>query len=347
LGYPAQFYDPTIYSTLLSRVIYVPKDLKTNATQSWHFTVQRELPWGMLLDAGYVGNISTHIQVLGDYNQAVPNLPGQNVPLQNRRPISNYSLLQIEFSGATSTYEALQVKLEKRHGNGLFFINSFTWSKALDNAPGHAEVSNGDDKGVNYRDLRSSKGNSNYDQPFANTTSLIWNIPIRGASGKTAWARIAGGATRNWQFTAINTILSGQPINLTYSPSSAFQVSTLPPIYRPNLIGDPLMPAGQRSVTAYLNPNTVVIPTDVSHPFGNAGRNDVFSNALIQLDAGIHKVFPVYKERTRLDFRLEAFNAFNRTNFSPANGNRSSAAFGTIANTFPARQVQIALKLLF
>ena len=113
---------------------------------------------------------------------------------------------------------------------------------------------------------------------------------------------------------------------------------------RPNLIGDPYTPESQRTVSNYFNAATVVLPTDPSRPFGNAGRNIVHANALYQVDLGIYKDFRIM-ERARLQFRSEMFNALNRTNFFPAEGNRSAAAFGSITQTFPARQIQFALKL--
>jgi hypothetical protein len=138
---------------------------------------------------------------------------------------------------------------------------------------------------------------------------------------------------------------SGNPVNLTYSPSSTFQVSGAPN-YRPNITGDPMLPESQRTPQLWLNPATVVIPTDRTQPFGNAGRNIVRAPSLYQLDLGLHKDFSV-TETFKLSFRTEAFNLFNRTNFGPPNGNRSSNSFGSITSTYPARQVQFALKLMF
>src|SRR5262249_48161 len=134
-------------------------------------------------------------------------------------------------------------------------------------------------------------------------------------------------------------------VNLSYSPASAFQVSGSP-TYRPNLIGDPMMPEGQRTVSRWLNPDTVIVPTDRSVPFGNAGRNVARAPSFSQMDLGIHKDFTI-SERTRFSFRTEAFNVLNKTNLSAPNGNRSSAGFGTVTSTYPARQVQFAMKLLW
>src|SRR4030095_10059134 len=84
-----------------------------------------------------------------------------------------------------------------------------------------------------------------------------------------------------WQLSAINNLWSGQPLNLSYNPTAAQQVSvSLNDFrgglsYRPNVIGPALTPEGQRSIDNYINPATVVVPTDASQPFGNVGRNAV------------------------------------------------------------------------
>jgi hypothetical protein len=66
-----------------------------------------------------------------------------------------------------------------------------------------------------------------------------------------------------------------------------------------------------------------------------------------QFDLGLHKAFGLGREQTRIEARIEAFNVLNTTNFGPANGNRSSSAFGTITSTSAARQLQLGLKLYF
>ena len=142
----------------------------------------------------------------------------------------------------------------------------------------------------------------------------------------------------------------GQPINLLYGPSPV--TANLPSFLggvalRPNIIVDPMAPRNERTIDNYFNRNNVVIPSP-NQPFGNAGRNIVRSHAFFQLDMGVHKSFHLpFNEETRIEFRAEFFNLLNKTNFGPANSDRSAAAFGTIRSTFPARQIQFALKLYF
>ncbi len=316
----------------------------------------------MLLDVGYVGNRSNKLIVLADYNQARPNTttdPTAGTPLQGRRPFANYSFIQASYNAGFTTYNALQIKLERRFADGLYLLNSFTWSKALDNVAGHLEANSGDNSRINIRNFANDKGRSNYDQPYNNTTSVVYDLPFgkgrKFASGiPTAVDYVLGG----WRATLINSLTSGLPANLTYSPASAFQVgSSL--TYRPNqLLTDLYTPEDQRDPSNYLNILGVAVPTDRSQPFGTAGRNTVRGPNFWQADLGLHKAFPVWRENTRLEFRMEAFNLLNRSNFQVPDTNASNirivsgapvagGSYGRITATFPARQIQFALKLIF
>ncbi len=360
-GYPAGLVDPTRFTPLTARVNYTPRDTRTTYVQSYHISVQRELIRNLLLDVAYVGNVSRNLIILADFNQARPNNasdPAAGTPLQARRPIPGYSFIQASFAGGRANYNALQVKLERRFSDGLYLLNSFTFSKAIDNAPGHLENSGGDNSRINIRNLASERGLSNYDQPLNNTTSVVYELPFgRGRRFGSNAPRIVDAVLGGFRLTLINTMTSGQVGNLTYNAPSAFQVSTALS-YRPNIIGDLIVPSGQRTPGNYLNRSAVAIPTDRSQPFGNAGRNIVRGPAFFQSDVGIQKQFPLFNETTRLEFRAEAFNLFNHTNFfapdtnvsnitRDASGNAIGGTFGTLRSAFPAREIQFALKLYF
>lgn len=351
MGYPAGFTSPANFSTVNTKTVYVQKDIRWPYVQNWHFTIQRELAQNLLLDVGYAGNHSVGDWVNADLNQALPNRAGQALPLKARRPDAQFDYIDSNFSAGFSSYDALQVKLEKRYAKGLYLLNSFTWSKAIDNASGALEMGNGDQQALNYFSFQSSKGLSSYDQPFNDTTTIVWDLPFghgRRFGGSMPWMMDAllGG----WSVAVINTMQSGQTINLTYDPSAAFIAtdgSKNSAVYRPNIIGNIYPAAGQQNINNYFNTATVLVPVDVTAPYGNAGRNIGRSNAYFDLDTGIHKQFRLPGEARSLEFRTEVFNTLNETIFSPASGDRSSSSFGKITSTFPARQVQFALRLAF
>ncbi len=369
-GYPSNLAAPANASTLTSRTNFTPRETRTGYVQSWHLTVQRELATGLLLDVGYVGNHSVKLVALGDYNQArtvtaeeirlsqLPTTDPNRRALPSilaRRPIAGFDFIQASFNGGFANYHGLQVKLERRFSGGLYLLNSFTWSKAIDNAAGHLETQSGDNSRLNIRNIGGDRGLSNYNQPLNNTTSVVYDLPFgkgrRFLSNSTALDYLIGG----WRATLINTINSGLPVNLTYGAVAGFSVGGSATL-RPNLTGQALRSDGV-DPNNYLNINGASIPSgDVL--FGNAGRNIVRGPGFAQADLGLHKSFPIWKERTKLEFRMEAFNLFNKTNFGAPDGNASNirivngaptagGAYGTIRSTFPARQIQFALKLIY
>jgi hypothetical protein len=353
-GYPAGFADPSQFNPTTANILYMPKDYHSSEVQSWFVSVQRELTTSMLLDVAYVGNRADDLLALANYNQAVPNNAAGSLSLQARRPIQEYGDITYAFNGNRSRYNALQMKFEYRKPGNLMFLNAFTWSQAKDNGAGSLENQYGNTPGPqDFYNMEADYGISGYNQPYNNTTSLVWDLPFGhgrrwGADTHAVVDAFIGG----WTFSGINTMTSGPPVTLTYTPAASFQVSGIQQDfrgsnnYRPSVIGDPY--GDRNAVTGYFNPANVVIPTDASQVFGNAKRNSVSGPWFWQLDFVASKNFRLpIGSQTNLQIRLEAFNLLNRTNFLPPNGNRSSAAFGTITSAYDARQIQLGVKVTF
>ena len=344
-GYPEGLNVPANFNPLNGRVNYIPSDTNTGNVQNWHVTVQREILSNLLVDVAYIGNRSRNLVILGDFNQARPNNAGEDTPLQTRRPIQGYQFIQSAFDGGRASYHALQIKVERRYSRGLYLLNSLTYSSAKDNASGHLETANGDNSRVNYRDIEGEWGTSGYNQPWNNTTTVVWELPFgRDRRWANQVSPVVDGFIGGWRLTAINTMTSGLPVNLSYSPSSTFSVSAAP-TYRPNVVGDVY---GDGSIDNYFNRDNVVIPTDRTQPFGNAARNIARGPSIYTLDLGLHKSIGLGVQDMRLEFRIEAFNALNKTNFGAPNGNRSSTDFGTIRSlSSTPRQIQLGVKVYF
>ena len=311
----------------------------------------------MLVDAAYVGNRADNLLLLANYNQASPNSAAANIPLQARRPIPEFSDITYVFNGGKSRYNALQLKYEWRMGGGASILSSLTLSRTRDNGAQSLENNNGNFPAPqNYYDLNAEYGVSGYDQPYNSTTSFVWALPFgRGH-------RWGGGVSRGldlliggWEVAGINTVTPGEPVTFVYTPAADFVVSGIAQDfrgannYRPNVTCDPYAASGQQAITSWFNRDCVVIPTDRSQPFGNAGRNTVRGPGFWQLDAAFSKSFALSDSGSgaRIEARLELFNLLDRANFTAPNGNRSAAGFGTITSTYDPRQVQIGVKVIF
>ncbi|MEP7338191.1 MAG: TonB-dependent receptor, partial [Acidobacteriota bacterium] len=353
-------------------VLFVPREIRTAYIQNWQLSVQHELPGNMLLDVAYVGNHAAKLILLADYNQARPlttaelALPAAQRPsLDARRPIQGFRSISGVLPAAYSNYHALQVKFERRFSKGIYVLNSFTWSKAIDNASQVLEEPAGNEgRPQNLYNIAADRGPGAYDQPFNNTTSFVWELPVgkgRAWLGNLPYA--ADALLGGWTLTGINTMTSGQTVNFRYTPSPV--TANLPSFIggvalRPNLVGNPLLPSGDRTIDRWFNTEALRLPTQ-DQPFGNAGRNIGRGPAFYQFDLGLKKSFaiPVINESSRLEFRAEFFNLLNKTNFGAPSGTatgivfradgslQTAGGFGTIRSTAPARQIQFALKLSF
>jgi len=341
-GYPADLTNPARFNPLLANITYMPRDNKTTSIQSYFLSVQREIVKNVVVDLAYVGNETSDSLLFANYNQARPNNSAGTIALGARRPIPEYGDITYSFNGGKSRYNSFQMRLEGRRGS-LTFLSSLTLSKAKDNGAGSLENPNGNFPAPqDFNNLGAEYATSAFDQPWNSTISLVWQVPFFKSN------KILGG----WQIAAINNMWAGEAVTFQYAPAAAFSVSGIAQDfrgannYRPNITCDPTLPASERTVTRYFNPTCVVIPTDPSQPFGNAARNTARGDSIYQLDMALSKSFAVFKDN-RIELRVEAFNVLNKTNFRAPNGNRSSAAFGTITATYDPRQIQLGAKFLF
>jgi hypothetical protein len=154
-------------------------------------------------------------------------------------------------------------------------------------------------------------------------------------------------------------VTSGLPINLTYAPTSQVVVSSTSAAYavRPNLVSTAQAvyapksswKKGSSTLTGTLLASQVKVPT-ASQYFGNSGRNNLTGPAFGQLDLALHKSLPLWSDASKLEFRVEAFNVLNATNYQyPDSAVTDGGNFGAYSSTvvYPSRQVQLALRLAF
>ena len=105
--------------------------------------------------------------------------------------------------------------------------------------------------------------------------------------------------------------------------------------------------AGLPGYYQYLDPTAVSIPTAANTPDGNCPRNVARAPGYADLDLGVHKRIPLGFEKIGLDFRVEAFDALNRSNAEAPDSVATDAGYGIVTTYFPSREIQGALKLVF
>jgi hypothetical protein len=353
-GYAANLTTPAYFNPLNTLSRYIPRNFKTGYVQSYQIGIQQQLPHGFVADVAYVGNKATHLQVLADYNQATPCVASTCGSLQLRRPVSTFGGIEIAYGAGSANYNSIQFKLEKRSSKGLYLLNSFTYGRIFDISSGHLETASGDNSRVNYANPSRDYGPGGYDQPLADTLSAVYDLPYgHGRKWGNSSGRLMNTVVGGWQVTLINTMTSGLPVNITYSLSSSspLYVSDLV-TYRPQRLNTgPIKGASSGRVKTATTVNNYFIPTNLTtptaYPWGNVTRNSERSSAFYQADLGLHKAFPLWNDSSNFDFRAEAFNVLNKVNYGAPNSTFGGSSFGQITTAFPARQLQLAAKIIF
>ena len=254
-GYPAGLTSPSNFNPVASNITYIPKNLRTPYVQNWFFSIQQQLAKETVLDVSYVGNHAVSLPIIGDYNQAFPQAtPNGTASLQSRRPDQAFGAITWYDDAGFSSYDALQAKLEHRfNGGGLYLLNTFTYSKAIDNGSQSLDTSNGNQASPqNMRDLAAERGPSNYDQTLVNTTSAVYRLPYgHGQRFGSHTPRIVDAFLGGWEITGINTAASALPITLREFvgsvPTPIQDVGNLADFrggeaYRPNITGPVVAP---------------------------------------------------------------------------------------------------------
>lgn len=346
--------NPSSFNPVNSNVVYVPPDTRWPYIQTWFFGVEQQLEKNTTIEVAYNGNHSLRLPILGDYNQAVPNVVGGTLGVQARRPIPSFGPITWVDPVGNNNYNGLSVRGEHRFSGGLYLLNSFTWGKALGDSEQALEYYAGyvEANPQNIHDLAAEYGPSSFDIKFNNVTSIVYQIPFgkgsKYGSGISSWEDAALGG---WEVSFINTAHTGTPLNVYYGPNTSQDVTGLTNDYRgeeflrPNVSGSATSQSTAQMLNTFFAGYTFTTPP-VNTPFGDLSRNDFRAPGFEQLDLSVDKSFAI-REGMRLQFRSEFFNVLNHTNFGIPDTKTTDAAFGTIRSTYPARQIQFALKLIF
>ena len=349
--------------------------INTAQTQFWSLALQREIAPNTLVELDYSGAHGVHLYDLQNYNQAgaanfylgqnpespacagegTPNGPGGN-PICLDRPNDQYGGINVRGSSGTSTYHALNVKVQTQnlHNTGLTLVANYTWAHSLDDLSStfgdDAQGGSGYVGPLGYTNLTNpllDYGNSNYDVRHRIVISPIWATPWF-KTGRDWKTQALGG----WTISSIFTAHTGIPFSVfdytnSFNFYTPFRLIPGTPITNfhtgaPVASGDPAScpDPGLRCVFTVM---TMPVPASSApldpalgiSDFGPYPKNMTRRNAFRgpgawNDDLAIAKSFKL-TERFGLEFRAEAFDIFNHHNLYIFVGDQ--AYFGPSAKT--------------
>ncbi len=336
-----QDIDPR--ATLLAPPALVASDPegKLPTVYSFNLGVQYKLPYDTILDVSYVGSMGHHLLQARNLN-AVPygaaflaanqdttrsasTTPGATaLPSEFLVPYQGFSssIRLLEFA-ENSNYHSLQVSANRRFSKGVLIGSSYTWGKALGTASDDFAFVR-----IDQFNRQSNYGPQSFDRRHNLTANWVWELP------KATDNKGLGFALNNWQLSGIYHYQSGGPFgvgfnvagfgnaNLTGSTTEGARIVLLK---NPGS-GHSSDPYKQLDVTAFGAPS-------VGSRGLESGRNYLTRNPINYVDLSLSKKL-IFRERLKVEARLDAFNATNHTQFDGVNttANFTSPGSTTITN---------------
>ncbi len=280
----------------------------------------------------YVGNRADGLLLFANYNQAVPNNAAGTLPLQTGGRSRSSPTSPTRSTAASRATTRLQVKYrvaDARRPDGPELVHL---SKAKDNGAGSLENPNGNfPSPQDFYNMDADYGTSGYDQPLQQHHQLRLRAAVRQGPAVDEATRtpVVDALVGGWKMSGIIDARSGEAVTLPTRPAAAFQVSGIQQDfrgannYRPNVIGD--VYGDKNSVDRLLEHGQRGHP-DRPEPAVRQRRaqHRARARASGRSTSSRRRTSGSCRRQTKLQFRLEAFNLLNRTNFRAPNGNRSA-----------------------
>jgi hypothetical protein len=342
-GFPN--FAPTPNGPPSGSIRVFPSVLTPAIIQQWNVTVESQLANNLTVSAGYVGQDADHL-VLSDryYSQASLG----TAPIQTRRPLYGIMPLVTEIVVTNpvlkQNYQGFQLSIRKRLASGLEFTSSYTWSHAMsDNAGFYGpSVGNVPNQMQDYRNRRAEWGPASMDIRHNWVTSYTYQLPVgRGRKLLASSPRWADLFLGGWNSSGVLTFRTGLPVTVGESPDTSNAGSLAP---RPDALRNAILPADKRGPDLWFD--TTAFARQAPNTFGNAGNGTLRDPGINDIDFSLQKQFSV-TERKRFEFRAEAFNIFNKPQFTNIGHTLGNANFGRATAAEAEREMQLGLKFYF
>lgn len=330
------------------------KNNKIPVVTQYLFSIQRDLGKGTVATVSYVGNQQRYVSENYNYNllpfgtrflpqNADPANPSVALPDALLRPVKGYLDLIQNHPAASTRYDSLQAKAQRRFASGLEIDGNFTWAKNFQY--------NGWSQLI---PVHNFWGLSSIDQTYVANFSYVYNFPKFSKMLNTG-SKIAKFMVDDWQVSGITTWGSGFPQSISLTTSDGFDFTGGGDITaQPVLTCDPQLGYGTRNFAQFFNTSCAARPAGRgsygSRFNGNYFRTPGFNN----WDASLFKNFPITEKRV-FQLRWEVYNVPNHAEASAVNatarftptGQQTTAAFGQVTATRPERRMQLGLRFNF
>jgi hypothetical protein len=334
----------------------------------WNLNVQRELTPSTTITIAFTGSRGVHLVWHNAWiNTVIPqNTPQGFIFPANGTPLNpNFGRINALLFQANSFYDGLQIGLDKKLSHGLQAHLSYTFSKSIDDSSSSfdAEEFNNSVNDPLPFNVRANRGVSDFNIPQNFVASFLWDVPV-----PRSWSGAASLLARGWQLGGIFLAQNGTPFTALVAGDPAGSLMQSHAFQRPvfnNIPGCSPNAINPGNVDHYIKTQCFLPPlANIIH--NDVGRNTLIGPGEVNLDFSIFKNIPVKRisETFHAQFRVEAFNVLNHTNFQPPynnnvifdgstsnnpnfNPNPIAGAGLLTATQTTSRQIQLGLKFIW
>jgi Carboxypeptidase regulatory-like domain/TonB-dependent Receptor Plug Domain len=305
--------------------------------QNFSLSLEHQFAGAWFASITGAGDLARNQTAAVNINQPLPDAPYNFNPVINSGTVFSYlyspylgygSISSVEPSLNTDWY-ALEVSVRHPVGHNLFLTAAYTWQHDLSEITGTA-LFNNEAGPQNAYNPSADYGNASMNVPQSLSFSYIWSLPwYQNARG------VRGQALGGWRYAGMTTIESG------FSQSPSLSIAKPGLATRPDSVG--AVP-GPKTVTEWFN--TAAFAAPAAGYFGNAAPGSIQGPGPVDFDMALYKDFHV-TERNTIQFRAEAFNIFNRANFSNVSTAFGSGTYGELTSARDPRIFEFALRYQF
>lgn len=335
-------------------ITWIDPSLRSSYTESFFVGVQHAVTSTMTVEANFISNQGRKLYAKYNVNRIAGDLIRNNGVLKRLNP--SFGGIDYGQSNFTSAYNGGTISVRQRAIHGLLYNVAYTFGRAIDYADGFGG-------GLQIQDpwnLKLDRAAAGYNVPQKLAFSAVWQIP---SATRTALLK---NLTEGWQLSGITILQAGMPFSVNCSkPFAAVRNSSGiitgnsgcdfnadgSNFDRPNTpsFGNVINMDRQTLLTGVFK--VADFPLPALGQVGNLGRN-MFTNAgMANTDLSMMRIFKLPwfgPEKADLQFRAEAFNAFNRVCLGGISSDLNSSTFGRVTSvSTPARRFQFGLRLSF
>ena len=306
---------------------------------TYSLTLEHEFPGNWIFSVAGAGDTAKHVQTQFDINQPKPTGGYDFDPSINTgtfeyvfAPYPGWGSIITNVSSTGMNWNGLLVNLRHRLAKSFFLSASYTWSHSLTDTHGGYELFQNSTVNQDIYHPKRDYGNSDSNVADLLAISHIWNLPFFSGGGGISHAVLGG-----WSYTGSTTFQTG------FSQDPYLSVSEQGLATRPNFVPNQSI-HGPKTVNEWFN--TAAFSQPAPGFFGNSKNGSIPGPGLIDFDMGLYKDFKLGDLNT-IEFRSEAFNIFNHTNFNAVNTTYGSGQFGQLTGAADPRILEFALRYQF